>query len=398
MNFDKSYINIVQWLREASNPLDIRDFYKKNIDFMKKNNVKIIISSDNIHNAGIFFDNLFAGYEKYFKSAFIGNNFIFYSPKIIASYEITPKAPIFIDRSIAIDTNVASIIGRCSKGNKIDNEQNEILRLLLNVISKEKITFDFLPYLIENLCKDNVGIESILKNTDSIIKFSDNSAYLLNELHDFILKYKNDPNFKSDILEYFSLFYLILLKIIYFNKKLDSEEDKVKALVDFMDNKIFLMLKRELIIAVEYFQKVKKLKFFNKANTDDTNELLKTISNMAWDLTLCRIVLEHNFTILPNKDADFFIPFFLTFDKGLSEIIDLYPLKAILYSGNDNYPMQAIPVIDLDNAILKKYGLEIYFTEEAINKREKIYKRLGNKYLSHICNLIETAEREINEM
>ena len=37
MNFDKSYINIVQWLRETSNPLEIIDLYKSNIDFMDKN-------------------------------------------------------------------------------------------------------------------------------------------------------------------------------------------------------------------------------------------------------------------------------------------------------------------------------------------------------------------------
>ncbi len=398
MNFDKSYINIVQGLHETSNPLEVLYFYRSNIDFMKKNNVKIIISDDNIHNASIFFDDLFAGHEKYLKSALIGNNFIFYSPKIIASYEITRKIPISIDRSIAIDTNVASIIGRYLDGKKIDSEQSEILQLLLNVVSKEKITLDFLPYLIENLCKNNVGVESILRNTNSIIEFFNLSIESSSEAHNFILKYKNDPNFKNDILKRFSLFYLILLKIIHFNKKLGSEEHKVKALVDFMDNKIFLMFKRELIIGVEYFKKVKKLKFFNKVNTKDINELLKTISNMAWDLTLCRIVLEHNFTILPDKGADFFVPFFLTFDKGLSEIIDLYPLKAILYFGNDNYSMQAIPAIDVDNAILKRYGLETYFMEEAINKREKIYKRLGNKYLSHICNLIEIAEREIQEI
>ena len=70
----------------------------------------------------------------------------------------------------------------------------------------------------------------------------------------------------------------------------------------------------------------------------------------------------------------------------------------MLYFGNDNYPMQAIPAIDLGNSILKRYELETYFTEEAINKREKMYKKLENKYLSHICNLIETAEREIKKM
>lgn len=32
----------------------------------------------------------------------------------------------------------------------------------------------------------------------------------------------------------------------------------------------------------------------------------------------------------PNPNADFYIPYFITFDKGLSQIIDLFPLKTIL--------------------------------------------------------------------
>ena len=48
---------------------------------------------------------------------------------------------------------------------------------------------------------------------------------------------------------------------------------------------------------------------------------------MAWDFSLIHH-LERVFGFNPNIKSDFYISYFLTFDKGLSQIMDLYPLKS----------------------------------------------------------------------
>ena len=88
----------------------------------------------------------------------------------------------------------------------------------------------------------------------------------------------------------------------------------------------------------------------------------------AWDFALVRMY-EKMIVSRPIPEADFFISYFLTFDKGLSQIMDLYPLKAIITLGNGT--IQTIH--DVDEYInLEKYKLESYFTDEM---RE--YRRLN---------------------
>jgi hypothetical protein len=106
---------------------------------------------------------------------------------------------------------------------------------------------------------------------------------------------------------------------------------------------------------------------------------------MAWDLALVRL-LELSYKSRPIIEADFFISYFLTFDEGLSQIIDCYPLKAILML-NKNETIQVISSID-KTELIKKYKLEKYFSHEARYFRNENREK-GKKNITTLCQELE---------
>lgn len=68
----------------------------------------------------------------------------------------------------------------------------------------------------------------------------------------------NENYFKEELNKNYKLYYLILLKMVYFNKKLKSEKQKIKTLIEFMHNELHVVTLRELSIAIVYFKEDKK--------------------------------------------------------------------------------------------------------------------------------------------
>jgi len=144
-----------------------------------------------------------------------------------------------------------------------------------------------------------------------------------------------------------------------------------------MHDELNVIFARELVFAKEFFEKDTDIIFFNKVRNINKKTLLR-LENMSWDFALMRL-LEHSFASRPIKEADFYISYFLTFDKGLSQLLDLYPIKAFIYFEKNN-DYNIIPEIDTIT-FLKEYGLdEKYFNENAINYRSSKCTRNILKY------------------
>jgi hypothetical protein len=124
---------------------------------------------------------------------------------------------------------------------------------------------------------------------------------------------------------------------------------------------------REAIIALNYFKNRSRLTFFGKIThkpKERGQELLKDLRNMSWDLMLFRMMEWQ--AILPGE-GDFLIPYFLSFDRKMVQLFDLFPLKAIL-AHNDSVPM--IPLWETPplEALRKEISVEkinYYFTDRA---------------------------------
>jgi hypothetical protein len=172
--------------------------------------------------------------------------------------------------------------------------------------------------------------------------------------------------------------------VIINSKKIPSDK-KVYEFVGFMHSELSTMFLRELIIAKTWFEQKSKILFFRKVNEIKQNSLHE-IQKLSWDFTLIRFI-ENMYQHKPNPKADFFIPYFLTFDKPFSEIIDLYPLKAILII-NKLKRFHAIPLINKEE-VFKNTNTESFFDKEMSTQR------LLNRSKVRLDQVILKTEKEL---
>ncbi len=318
---------------------------------------------------------------KRFKNLFKNNNFIFLNKNIIKDMNENKEPIIRIDYTVSFDTQFVSFIERYFIGKRI--EQIEEFEDILYKLIKNDVNSDYMPYIFENIAKGE-SKEAIKLNIKHIVNFfhlDKSSSCLLKNMqiknqiqcdldyNDIVENTIDKINYNelNGFQEQQEIMYIILMKMIIINKEKKSPKQKINELVNFMHNSIFTIFDRELTIAIKFYENQNELKFFNKVVNINSKTLIQ-LSNMAWDLALVRLI-EQAYALRPREEADFFISYFLTFDEGLSQIIDCYPLKAILML-NKSETLQVISNVDKAE-IVQKYKLEEYFSIEAYQFRNK---------------------------
>ena len=186
------------------------------------------------------------------------------------------------------------------------------------------------------------------------------------------------------------MLYLILLNIVYINKKENTFIQKIDKLLSFMHYDMNAIFARELIIASKFYELDDKVIFFGKVR-EINKKTIPRLKNMAWDLALIRM-LEYSFKLRPNLNAEFYISYFLTFDKGLSQIIDFFSLKTIFTLEKDNF-FQTIPYIEIINFFKQNNLDEKYYSNEAREFRRNNLDKTESKY----DYLISQMEYKIEE-
>lgn len=160
--------------------------------------------------------------------------------------------------------------------------------------------------------------------------------------------------------------------------------------LDFSDVVMCAMGGRETVIARHYFEKGVNLGIFKTIQIDSSiDSILHKCSNIAWDLAHVRHHLERSVTIKPEFGARYFVPFFLTFDRGLGDVIDMYPLKCIAYPSNGGnyiafYKGDYLDVISTENFGRDKI-LERYYSS-ASRSRRKSERPFVQKNINSILN------------
>ena len=164
-------------------------------------------------------------------------------------------------------------------------------------------------------------IRSTLSDMELVKATQENIGRLLNGNDSFVRALKLRHSF----------FYALLLKMadIQITNARRTVNDKLFDFLYFCDTELAAMCARESVIARRYFEQGQKLSFFGKIQKGRSG-LFEQLKNMAWDLMHVRH-LEHALTISTTPEARYFIPALLTFDRGLIEIMDLYPLKACAF-------------------------------------------------------------------
>jgi hypothetical protein len=329
----------------------------------------------------------------FLRPLFAHDNLHFLNRRIVEDQILNRESPLQIDITVEFDTNVASYVEGFVE-NRANSNKERVSEALHFIITTERAKFGYNFYLLENAqgFYDGSRVPSIRRNLRSIKKLNylDKEKYqatgeIRATLADSELDIKAneklqelyDSTYKEGLTEEFlpmnEMLYLILLKVVEIEhrgerRKLDL---KMEELYQFMHFELKTMFVREAIIALNYFRNRSSLTFFGKINPkpkERGRELLKDIKNMSWDLMLFRMM--ERIATLPGQ-GDFLIPYFLSFDRKMVQLFDLFPLKAIL--AHSDSPLM-IPLWETSplKELQKEIDIEIindYFTETARNIR-----------------------------
>jgi hypothetical protein len=174
----------------------------------------------------------------------------------------------------------------------------------------------------------------------------------------------------------FELMYVLLLQMVIIQLRWPSSRDaykKLTAYLKILHHEWHTMFLRILFVAWELFRRpAGSLRFFNPVQFK-TKDIVSKLHGMAWDLRHFQF-LEQIQLVKSGKEK-FLIPYFLTFDKGLAELWDLYPIRSCLIHENDGHPL-CFPDRDITEEFKgafpdKTAELEQYFTFEAADERRK---------------------------
>lgn len=316
----------------------------------------------------------------YIKTIFKYPNLAFMNPRIIKEME-NSRAQIRPDYSISFDVNTATYVHDYMTLGR-DKVPKEFLKTLSFILDKD-LNIDPIFYILENISKGEdsqrfhknlVSLKKLMtcdmehyKNTKEIKSIlSDDEVQKESEKDLNALKTEFNEIIKITQKNHLIMKVILLAITISRFKYKNNLKLQLEYLIKFMDNKIHTIFLRELSVALEYFEK-KQLKFFNPLNNRESLEkTINTIDNMAWDFTLVR-TLEIYFSSKPNPEADFFIPFIYTHDKGLLDVIEMFYCKDFLIFHKEKRTIP-IPRNSLMPKI-KKYKLDKFFTEEALLNR-----------------------------
>ena len=348
------------------------------------------------------------------KTIFKYPNLAFFSPQIIRNMQDGQRAPLNIDFSISFESNSARYLHDYLQGNKVN--ENTFIDTLHSILDNN-YNIDPIFYMIENFAKGN-DTKEFHENLVSIKKLMTcdmQHYYLTKEIKSIhsdkeiekIVK-EESKYFKEEFKQIFEIAQEqhLIMKIIFLmiiiakfkiqGKKEEKLKRQFKYFIEFMDKELQTIFLRELVVALNYLEydikgnkKEKRYSFFGNLNGTNKDKIAKDIDNMAWDFTLAR-QLEIYFSSKPNPNADFFLPFLFTYDKGFIEVLEDFYCKDFLIFHKEKRTIP-IPENEFDMSKIEKYGLSHYFTEESFNKRIKNenidFKKIYNNLLNEVLKL-----------
>lgn len=329
----------------------------------------------------------------FLRPLFAHDNLYFLDRRIAEEQWLGVQSPLNVDSTVEFDTNVASYVEMFVEGRENINAER-VKEVLDFVVTTERVNFGYNFYALENArgYYDGTNAPSIRRNLRAIMKLDclDEEVYRktgeirtvltdreLDVLTDERLHALYDDTYKEwlavEIAPVNEMLYVVLLKMLEIEHRCKGRElvRKVEDLYEFMHFELKTLLVREAVIALHYFKNRPQLAFFGKIRPRPKAKaprLLKELRNMSWDLMLFRIM--ERMATLPGQE-DFLIPYFLTFDRRMVHLFDLFPLKAILFSINtaQMIPLwETEPVEELRKEI-NTGNIEFYFGETARNVR-----------------------------
>ena len=304
-------------------------------------------------------------------SFFKNNKVNFLSYRILLS----PRNTCVNERNISFDTNIISYFKTWIEKRKASVDLSPILEFL----SDPQTQYDYFPFIVENYLSGNYTKEQLVLEIDQIEK--DLSSY---KLYPYRAGYAQqlvnsfvDLNMIKPIEDTYNRIYLTILVIIWVKLHYSnhSAEKQFQKLCDIMVSEIHDFPLPELAMAYDYYNNSENAVGFFKKIQKKQVSLIKNIKNMAWDIFHITFTIRQCLVRL--DETNLMIPYFATYDKGLSKILKYYEMEAlaICYRTQEYFPYYSISNIPSD--VKKKY-FNRSITREPIDLQTLInkYERL----------------------
>lgn len=340
-----------------------------------------------------------SNYENDFAIIEIGFSDRYYAidSKICNDMLRTGTAYYYLDVCVELDTQAVSYLKKMFKNVKeVDIQLDK--HKLLHYLNRADVNYSCLPYMVENAGKiASNNFEQIYLNLKSYELFK-NFNYKL-YIDTGAIRYKNDEaNMQIEIDEMFALIqnkdfmynmqdnydmqemiFCLLMKaiLIEWNNSRKSALNKIRILIDYVNDTLGVFCEREMAICYYFFQHHKGTeKFFKKAKKESKN-IEGTVTGMAWDLAHVRMI-EKLYNFIVDKNIKFGIHPLLTYDNGLKDILSLYPIKKMaIYDGC------TIPCFKNKFMDLVPDAIELLYEQNVAERRKKVFAKRDMKEIKN---------------
>lgn len=379
---------------ESSHDDSIKIFLE-NIDLL--NDVYFIIPSDDVDGIDYLeqFNNL--------QMEGIGVNYFFVSNRLVCFNRDYILAKVFqgqhtlkVEKIVSLDTQIQSYLFRKYKDGikTLPSSIDEILKL----IKGRKWLVDCLAYSMENVLfnKDMLKDQLYIDNMFAFETYFFGNNRKAKSYMKKIMKSEEEIFFgklgdwyrRQYLLIYLELLVMVDIKL---NKNNLSLYEKEKKYFEFFHNKISIISETEVNLAKLFFMYGTKIGFFGKIQKG-RSDIVSNLKNMAWDIFHIRNTIS-NITKQTDKQIDFTIPYFVTYDKRLKDILNVYKIKSAAFIKGTSLQWFRY-VTDLLDPVLKNQ----YFSVEYRNERLRKINGITEKILIDIINQhINEYENKFNE-
>jgi len=294
-------------------------------------------------------------------SYFSNQSLYFLEDQLLFDMFTRPGHKFGVDYTIMFDTNIATYIDAMVRGESLGNVHSKVVPLIDDLL-RDDLNFDHLYYMMENV---KIVHRQVNKSPSSSLLFwrSLHKDFRRNLVSLELFRSINTKDYKrtlnpipafsyweaargavrntydfyvgqQSVHAFVTLQRLILLQLIGMVRiQLSSAKGPRKKMADYFEyvhNVVGVYFDRETIIAHRYFADRRSVGIFEKIKLGvRPKQLLKRLDNIAWDMAAPRFMEQ---VIAYGSDAKYFVPFFLTLDANLRELLRFYRVKGAVYS------------------------------------------------------------------
>jgi len=331
--------------------------------------------------------------------------YLYYPYVYFVNHEPLMRPWLKIDYTITFDTNFASYVDKVVRGESLNVQQDEVMQVIDDILYND-LNFDPMFYLVENIKKaypialgmkndeissphkfwdlldegfrQNIVSLQLFKNFDcqhyrKLRKLKFNISYEEAVTRSINLTYKFYASSEGqELVSHFLLLQkaillqlLAILKIQFSSNR--GARNKTREFLEFIQ-KEWVYYDRETIVAHKYFKDSKTIRVLEGVKKGARTNLWGKIDNLAWDMTAPRFMER---TIALQEPGTFMVPFSLTFDRNLRELIRCYPVKAAIINRRSE-GVVPIPLFSTRGYFEKEgywYIISNFFSEEKQEER-----------------------------